>query len=49
MPLQAICSVVQIAFLFVALATMVVMSPTTLRSVLTGGPPACAPGRPETG
>jgi hypothetical protein len=43
-PVQAICSVVQIAFWGEALAMIVVMSPTTLMSVSTGGPPACAPG-----
>src|SRR5690348_13622997 len=42
-PLHAICSVVQIGLPGLALATILVMSPTTLMSVLTGGPPACAP------
>src|SRR3954447_21574272 len=48
-PLQAICRVVQIALRPVARARIRVMSPTTLMSVLTGGPPACLPGGLETG
>ena len=48
-PLHAICSVVQAGLPGLALLISRVMSPTTLMSVFTGGPPACSPGGFETG
>ncbi len=48
-PLHEICNVIQIAFRRVAFAMIAVMSPTTLISVFTGGPPAWVPGGFDTG